>query len=174
MSTTLARARTRLLEGPHRWGTYEINAGRAGVVHYRLAVYPPGTNAIERRALARAREWPIVGGVGALVAIIVFGGTVGPVPLMTAVMAIYVAGIAWTRSRTRHLRRAVRVADAVVVNDGGRNVSRGELSLILTSIASLRALDENSARPNEVAYEARWAEVYRTIGEFSAGSIRQP
>ena len=173
MSTTLARARTRLLEGPHRWGTYDIHAGRAGVVHYRLTVYPPGTNSAERRALTRAREWPIVGAIGALVAIIAFGETVGPALLMTGVLAAYVAGIVWTRSRTRHLSRAVRVVDAVMVNAGGRNVSRGELSLILTSIASLRELDENSARPNEVEYEARWAEVYRSIGESSAESVRQ-
>ena len=159
----LARAQRRLLEGPHRWGSYDVSAGRSGVVHYRLTVYPPGTNAVERRALARARDWPAVGAIGSLLVIVAFGGVIGPAMLMTGVVIVYSLGIAWTRSRTWHLRRDVRVLDAVQVQDGAQRVSRGELALILASIAALRALDDGADRLDGVGYEARWAEIYRSM-----------
>jgi hypothetical protein len=174
MSSKLGLAQRRFFEGPHPWGSYQVNAGRSGVIHYRLTVYAPGTNAAERRVLARARDWPIVGAVGALLAIVVLGKTVGSLPVMTCVVAAYVLGIAWTRVRSRALRSAVRTVDAVKVHDGVRNVSRGELSLIVDSIASLRALDENSAGLTAVDYEARWAEIYRSLDAESGSLVRQP
>ena len=42
----------RALEGRYRWGDFRVGTpGRTGWVTYRLSVYPPGTNASERRAL---------------------------------------------------------------------------------------------------------------------------
>jgi hypothetical protein len=158
----LTRAWRRLLEGPHQWGVYDVTAGRSGVVHYRLTVFPPGTNAAERRALTRARDWPVVGAVCALVAIMGFGQVVGPALLTIGAIVVYALGIVWTRSRTRDIRRSVRTIDAVQVNDGIRNVSRGDLTLILASVAALRTLDENAPGFDAVDYEARWAEIYRS------------
>lgn len=174
MITRLALVRRRLLEGPHPWGGYQVNAGRSGVFHVRLTVYPPGTNSAERRVLARARDWPIVGAAVALLAIVGLGRAVGPVLLMICAAALYVLGIVWTRSRSRQLRNTVRTVDAVSVHDGVHDVSRGELSLIVVSIASLRALDENSTRMTAVDYEARWGEVYRSLATASADPFRKP
>ena len=163
MSTALVRAQRRLLEGPHPWGVYDVTAGRSGVAHYRLSVYPPGTNAAERRSLTRARNWPIVGAACALAAIMGLGEAVGPALLTAVVTVVYALGIVWTRSRTRNIRRSIRTLDAVQVHDGIRDVSRGELTLILASVAAFRSLDESATRLNEVDYEARWAEIYRTL-----------
>ncbi len=166
---TIARAMTRIFEGPHPWGLYEVNASRSGVVHYRLTVFPPGTNAAERRALARARDWPVVGAVAALVAIMIFGESLGPAFTTFAALAVYAIGVVWTRLRSRGIRSAVRSVDAVQVYDGVRNVTRGELGRILVAVATLRTLDEDerAGRIDEVGYEARWAAVYHAVDEGS-------
>jgi hypothetical protein len=160
----LARAARHLLEGPHPWGVYDVNAGRSGLVHYRLTVYPPGTNAAERRALTLARDWPVSGAVCALAAFMVLGDVVRPALLTTAAFVVYTLGIVWTRWRTRKIRPTVHVLDAVQVDDGMRPLARGDLALIQASVTALRTLDDNATRWDAVDYEARWAQVYRSVG----------
>lgn len=127
MTTRLALAQRRLLEGSHPWGSYQVNVSRSGVVHHRLTVYPPGANSAERRALAGARDWPVAGALGALLAIIGLGRSIGSLLLLSCVTVVYLLGIVWTRLRIRRLRLAVRTIDAVNVHNGART-SRGASS----------------------------------------------
>jgi len=144
-----------------------VHAGRFGVVHYRLTVYPPGTNATERRDLTLARDWPALGGAATLLTLIVLGTQASPIGVALGVIVVYAAGIVWTRSRTVTTRCAVRVLDGVRVSDGVREVSRGEFDLIVECVTRLRALDRSSTRSDPVTYEAGWSEVYRTVDAAS-------
>ena len=144
-----------------------MHAGRFGVVHYRLTVYPPGTNATERRDLILARDWPALGGAATLLTLIVLGTQASPIGVALGVIVVYAAGIVWTRSRTVTTRRAVRVLDGVRVSDGVREVSRGDFALIVDCVTRLRALDRRGTRSDPVIYEVGWTEVYRTVDAAS-------
>jgi len=153
--------------GRHPWGVLEVHAGRFGVVHYRLTVYPPGTNATERRDLILARDWPALGGAATLLTLIVLGARPSAFGVALAAIAVWAAGVVWTRSRTATTRRAIRALDGVRVADGVRDVSRGDFDLIVDCVTRLQALDRSGTTSDPVTYEAGWTEVYRMVDAAS-------
>ncbi len=160
-----ARAARRILEGPHEWGRYEASTSRTGATHFRLVVYPPGTSSPERRALMRARDWPLFGALGALLWLAAVGDLLHPLLATAIALAVYTAGVITTRSHTRELRRRVRTVDAVRVFDGVRMTTRGDLRLLQQAASQLHRLDEDAAagRLDRVAYESRWSEIYAAV-----------
>ena len=66
----------RLLDGAHAWGSFDAMVGRYGVRRYRLIVFPPGVSAADRRLLRFWRGWLAGGGLVAMLAVMVVGGSV--------------------------------------------------------------------------------------------------
>jgi hypothetical protein len=161
----LARGLRRVLEGAHPWGRYEASSSRSGATHFRLTVFPPGTNPAERRALARARDWPLIGAIAGLLAIAAFGDEQHPLLVTVVALALYAAGVVVTRSATRALRPRIRTLDAVRVFDGVAMTTRGDLRRLRRAAVALSCLDRDAAagRIDEVEYEARWAAVYEWV-----------
>ncbi len=155
----------RVLEGPHDWGHYEASTSRSGATHFRLLIFPPGTNAAERRAFARARDWPLVGAIVALVWLSVAGDEVHPLVATVIALAVYTAGILATRWRTRAFRARVRRVHAVRFFDGVAMTTRGDLRLLQRAAVELHALDvdADSGELDRVAYEARWSAIYDRV-----------
>jgi hypothetical protein len=54
---------SRMLDGEHVWGAFEVGPGRSGFKKFRLVVLPPGISAVERRYVRLARSWPTWGAV---------------------------------------------------------------------------------------------------------------
>jgi hypothetical protein len=129
--------------------------------HYRLSVYPPGTNLSQRRALTFRRRWPWVGiVVGILVAIATtsdWGFLLGA--------AVYAGGFlvaAWMTSQIRPQIRKLHVSVAVA---GGAREVFGDAEQFTKASGALaeldRALEDQEITP--VQYELGWAAVYESI-----------
>lgn len=66
--------------------------GRYGVRHYRLVIYPPGTNTADRRLARVWRAWPIGGVVLVLLAVVLLGSAVSsPRTVLAVALAAYVS-----------------------------------------------------------------------------------
>jgi hypothetical protein len=63
MQTTspLRRRWMRLIDGERAWGSIDVLPDRFGVTRYRLLVYPPGIDRVERRWVRLARGWVLWG-----------------------------------------------------------------------------------------------------------------
>lgn len=154
---------TRLLEGRHVWGWYQISApGRGGWVIIKVAVYPPGTNAEERRALTFLRNWRSLGAVLGCFALIVFGAAVPAAVLVPMVIGCYTLGILVARHWSRGVRNRVRQVNAAsYFKDGTHEV--GAYQVVSATIRRLEALDEQRASISPAAYERSWAEIYEAL-----------
>jgi hypothetical protein len=105
----LGRVAVRALEGPHRWGWSDIRpSNRSGWLTVRVAVYPPGTNAAERRILTFARNWPWLSAAIILLTILMLGADMRPVIFVPVAAGAYAGSIVLVMRRTRRLRRHVR------------------------------------------------------------------
>jgi hypothetical protein len=80
----------RLLDGAHLWGSFDATVGRYGLRRYRLIIFPPGSTTTDRRLLRLCRGWPVGGGVLALFAVMLVGGS--PDSLLVAAAAYLTVG----------------------------------------------------------------------------------
>jgi hypothetical protein len=89
-----ARWFTRLLDGDHPWGSYDVKISQYAVRRYRLIIYPPGTATADRRLARLRRGWPL-GGAVLIVFAIMIGDAVSspytvPAVAITACLCIHV------------------------------------------------------------------------------------
>jgi hypothetical protein len=66
-----ARWFSRLLDGDHAWGFYDVKISQYAVRRYRLIIYPPGIATADRRLARLQRGWPLAGAVLILLAIMI-------------------------------------------------------------------------------------------------------
>jgi hypothetical protein len=164
-----------VLEGRSAWGTIEVpnlaDITRRGWGRYRLTVYPPGTNAAERRRLGFYRAWAGWGALAALLAEIVFADLRSPRALV-AIAVVYLAGAVAGNVRSRRLRAELRQVSVIVTCLAGDTRTIGEPQLLRRSLTRLEELDEAShaGRLGPVQFEAGWAEVYNSLDE----PVRRP
>jgi hypothetical protein len=167
LPAVLRRAATRLTEGPHRWGGIDVNpGGRGGWNRTRLVVFPPGTNAAERRRLAVARAWPVAGAVLAILVLVVLD----PLPQLVSFLAaavFYVLGFVGAALLTRRIRPGVRTLSTSIVAVGGGVTCYGDARLLHEIANAFAELDDDAAAGlvAPVEYEARWAELYGLVPE---------
>jgi hypothetical protein len=162
-----ARAAIRVTEGPHRWGGLDVNpGGRGGWSRTRLVVYPPGTNAAERRRLSAWRAWPVLGAFLAILMLVALASLPQLVSFFGAV-AFYVLGFVATGVWTRRLRPRIRTLTTSVVTVGGGITCYGDVRLLHRIANDFVELDDDVAagRVSPVEYEARWAELYARVPE---------
>ena len=135
---------------------------RFGGRHYRLVVFPPGTDDRERWLLRTARWWP---GGGALLATTAYGVLGGPLglPLALALAAAVFAGpLLPLRHAVRRARRDLSVVHAEYVwgPSGAADLAlcRQVVSLSSTLTDAERALDRGELTPLD--FQRIWGEVH--------------
>ncbi|MET0805564.1 MAG: DUF6611 family protein [Lacisediminihabitans sp.] len=166
------------LEGHHPWGTLDVpnpvDLGRRGWGRYRLRVYPPGTNATERRALTFHRRWPVGGGIAALFAELIVGTLWAPTAATVAILSVYLGGIALGLLNTRGLRSRVRSITVVVTELSGERHRFGDIALYEASVRHLLELDRRMSAGEivHVQHEAGWAVVYNSLEDSPIRSHR--
>ena len=159
-------AHTRLLEGRYLWGDFRSGPpGRTGWRNYRLTVYPPGTNAAERRSLQFWYSWPLVGALLSIVTVVVAGGEVRPELLIPAVAFGYLAGILVGGVLTRGIRGAVRRLYVAQFPENGRITTLGDVATLGRAVSALTELDErlSAGEVTMLEYENQWWSVYDSL-----------
>jgi hypothetical protein len=151
------------------WGSLEVSdpvsARRSGLTRYRLEIFPPGTNADERRRLHRFRQWRLWGALVALVSsFLIEAWSPGwQWPLYVAV--VYIAGLIIGLHLTSGLRRAIRTLTVATISLGGSIYVEGDLGLLERCVTELEELDgdrrDGSVTP--LAYELAWSELYERL-----------
>jgi hypothetical protein len=152
------------------WGSLDVtdvaSARRSGMTRYRLEIFPPGTNSIERRQLRHFRAWRLWGAPIALIGEFLVG-TVWPGwqgPLYLAVT--YFAGLLLWLKLTQRLRKATRVVHVATILVGGRTHVEGNIELLESCATEFESLDRARAARSidPVQYETAWAALYARLG----------
>ena len=87
---------------------------RHGASIVRMTMVPT-LSAAERAAWIAAREWPVLGAVAALIAVVAFGTRLTPAQLDPLMVSGYLAGFLVTRSAARAIRRSLVRLEVVTV-----------------------------------------------------------
>ncbi len=158
----------RVLDGKHPWGYFEATRlSRGAWMRERLTVFPPGTNAAERRALTFHREWPVIGAILAMFAMVLFGSVLQPFPSCVLAFALYGVGVWLTTRATRRLRAASRCLMVITIGFDGSATSFGNIRSMKAARLALERLerDHRDGLLTPVRYEAEWASIYRAIDD---------
>ncbi|MCU1529152.1 MAG: hypothetical protein JWP75_2915 [Frondihabitans sp.] len=164
----LRRVAIRAAEGPHQWGGIDVSpGGRGGWRRTRLVVFPPGTNAAERRRLSVWRAWPVVGAFLAILVLV----ALAPLPQLVSfsgAAVFYLLGFVGAAFLTRRIRSRVRTLAVSVVAVGGGVTCNGDARLLQEIVNAFADLDDdaNAGHLSPVAYEARWADLYDRLPEL--------
>jgi hypothetical protein len=145
-----------------RWGSLGGGPVRVGGRHYRLVVFPPGTDDRERWLLRVWRGWPVVGALLTLVAVAQLGGTVGlPLALVLA-GTLFLGPFLWLRHTLRRQRRDLVVVDAEFLFGPGTaaDLARCKHVVKLSSrlIDAERALDDGAL--TLLDFQRIWGDVH--------------
>ncbi|QWT24452.1 hypothetical protein KPL76_03365 [Subtercola sp. PAMC28395] len=165
LGNLVGRGLVAVCEGPNRWGRVDVTpTGRTTWNRTRLTVYPPGTNAAERRALQLHRNWPVAGAVVALFVMLALSSW-PPLAAAAVAVSVYGAGLMTAQALTRRIRPQVRRLVVVTVPIGGRIESLGDIGSFTAAIDRLHALDELRRRGaiTPAEHEAGWAEIYSAL-----------
>jgi hypothetical protein len=145
-----------------RWGSLVGGPVRLGGRHYRLVVYPPGTDERERRLLQTWRWWP---GGGALLATTTLGVLSDPVGLPIALVLAVTLFLGPFLALRRILRRprrdmAVVHAEYLYGPSAAADLARCRrlVSLGSTLIDAEQALDRGELTP--VGFQLVWGDVH--------------
>ncbi|MHC5794877.1 DUF6611 family protein [Lacisediminihabitans sp. FW035] len=176
------RVKTRL-QGPHPWGHFEVAPLSRGLwTRERLTVYPPGTTAAERRLHGIFRNWPLVGSVAALFAMMALGVVLSPLLAFMVAFALYGASVWYGARATRRLREAsIQLVVVRVAVDGGISCW-GNVASMAAARTAFAALDDRAVhgRLTPAQYESEWATIFLTLddcrpalaGELEEGLLR--
>lgn len=156
----------RKLEGENAWGYFEVAPLSRGLwMRERLTVFPPGTTAAECRAVVLHRNWPVVGAVVALFAMIGFGVVLAPFGAFLVAFALYGVGILLSARATHRVRReSVRLVVITVAVSGGAS-SYGNVQSMSMARSAFESLDIR-ARDEDLTpaqYEREWASIFQAL-----------
>jgi MFS family permease len=148
------------------WGGLEVSdpvsARRSGMTRYRLEIFPPGTNADERRGLLRFRQWRLWGALVALVGSFLIEAWLPGWQWPLYVAVAYVAGLIIGLHLTSDLRRATRTLTVATIALGGSTYVEGDLGLLESCVTELEELDSDrrGGSVTPLAYELAWSGLY--------------
>lgn len=149
------------------WGILDVcPTDRTGwVIRHELIVYPPGTNAAERRAYRFWHLWPAVGVIVAVAAMGLSSVVVPDAWCLAVAAVIYLAGFAVALGPTRRVRRGLhrRVAYSGHFTEG--RSTRGDIVTLERAALDLIDLDRARERGecDPVHYELAWADAWREL-----------
>jgi hypothetical protein len=161
-----------ILDGRRAWGSLDIAPTRLGVTHYRLTVFPPGLDPVERRMLRAWRAWPTWGAVCWLLGQLALGSVATPAADFVVSTAVYLGIGAVLFGRVCGVRSQVR--GLCVVRIAGYADPRAEA--LYAELCSLTAaLDDADARLQQgllpaAGHEAAWWQVYDRLGHDGPGA----
>jgi hypothetical protein len=127
-----------------------------------LEVFPPGTDAIERRQLQRFRQWRVWGALTALVADVVVGSAWHGWQAPLFIAAVYLAGLVIGAHATKRLRKGIHTLNVATILVGGTTHAEGDLALLESCVVELEQLDRGHAEGQigPVEYERAWTNIY--------------
>ncbi|PZE64817.1 SoxR reducing system RseC family protein [Curtobacterium sp. MCBD17_021] len=162
--TVVGAVRTRVVDGPHRWGRLDVRpVGRTMWATRTLVVYPPGTDRRERALLRAAHSWPLAG----LVLTGVVAVTWTAAPALGAVVGLvgYALGFLVLRWATRRVRPLVRALTVTTFHGNGRPEVHGDARLMAVALGALSSGEDElrAGRTDPVGFEAVWAEVWNAL-----------
>lgn len=160
--------------GGHRWGSLHGGQLFYGGRHYRLVVYPPGTDGRERLLLRAWLACPLTGTISAAVIVLLLTNLVGTPTALAAGAALWVAGYLGLRHQVRRQRSHLCVVHAEYLNGAG---TRAEFDRCrqLVDLASTLAAAESAATRDEVSqveFECLWGVVHAQARALTAPSSR--
>jgi hypothetical protein len=154
---------SRLLDGAHRWGSFDATVGRYGIRRYWLSIYPPGSSTTDRRLARLRRGWPITGAVLGLLAVMLFGDVAAsPDAVLGYAVAAYAGIGALLFLRAGPARVQVRSLSIILMPN--RPYGRERVGYVewLTMVRMLTRADDMLATGaiSLVEHEAIWWEAY--------------
>ena len=157
-----ARWFSRLLDGDHPWGSYDVKISQYAVRRYRLIIYPPGTATADRRLARLRRGWPLAGGVLILFAIMI-GDAVSmpytvPAVAITAYVSIYVLLSLLAGPKRVQVKSLSLVLIPATTDEDERRRYREWKTLTDMLIRADGMLETGAISP--VEYEAIWWQAY--------------
>jgi hypothetical protein len=157
-----ARWFSRLLDGDHPWGSYDVKLSQYAVRRYRLIIYPPGTATADRRLARLRRGWPLAGGVLILFAIMI-GDAVSmpytvPAVAITAYVSIYVLLSLLAGPKRVQVKSLSLVLIPATTDEDERRRYREWKTLTHMLIRADGMLETGAISP--VEYEAIWWQAY--------------
>ncbi|AEV73930.1 hypothetical protein MycrhN_3407 [Mycolicibacterium rhodesiae NBB3] len=168
----LRRGWQRALDGERLWGSVEIRPDRFGVKRYRLAVYPPGMNAAERRRVRVARGWPLWGAAVWILTEIALSQSTGPWTALAISTAAVLSAGAVTMVMAGEPRRRIRTMHACSMAGFDDPVTVATVKKIRIFAGRLLEADDalNDARLTPAEHEMLWWRVYDEVGAYQAAA----
>jgi hypothetical protein len=171
ISARLRRCLSRLLDGNHPWGSFDVRLGCHGWCRsYRLVVFPPGIGALDRRLVRLWRGWPAWGAVLWLLAAICLSRALPPAIVLTLALTGYVGVGALLFVLAGKVRSQVRSLSVTVSTDSldgyldrraeATYAAWNELVGILTHADAMR--EQGAISP--VEHELAWWDAYDRMG----------
>jgi Family of unknown function (DUF6611) len=152
-----------LLDGAHRWGSFDATVGRYGVRRYRLTIYPPGRTTADRQLTRLWRGWPITGAALVLLAVMLLGNvSASPNTVLGYALAAYLGIGALLFLRAGPARVHVRSVAITLMPHGADARERRRYVEWQTMVRMLTRADDMLAAGaiSLVEHEATWWEAY--------------
>lgn len=162
--TLVGTVRTRIVDGPHRWGRLDVRpVGRTMWATRTLVVHAPGTDRREGMLLRAVRVWPFVGLV--LAGAVTVAAQSAPAAGAAVGLGLYALVHVLLLRATRRLRPLVRQLTVTTFHGNGRPEVHGDVDLFAVSVDALTAYEDalRAGRVDAVAFEAAWAHVWNAL-----------
>jgi hypothetical protein len=155
---------SRLLDGDYVWGSIDVSLTRYGVTRYRLVVFPPGIDRVERRLLRGLRAWPTWGVALWLLSLCVCSALT-PWARFTLPSLAWLGIGAFLFARAGALRARIRVLSVTRVAglpDPQGAATYAEMNTLVTALRSADHL-RDAAGLSTAEHEAVWWQVYERL-----------
>jgi hypothetical protein len=130
--------------------------------HYRLVVYPPGTDDHERLLLRAGQWWPGGGPFIGLATFAVLADLVGPSFALVLGAVLFIGPLLWLRHRARRQRRDLCVVHAEYLFGPGTPLDLARCKRVVSLSSRLteaeHALDRGELTP--VDFQRIWGDVH--------------
>lgn len=163
---------TLVLDGRHGWGSVDTSPTRHGVTRYRLVVFPPGIDPVERRLLRAWRAWPTWGAVLWVLAQIVVGTFLTPAAALLGSSVAYLAVGGVLFAQVAELRTRVRTLAVVRMAGYPDPHSAATFTELKALVAELCSADARlqAGESSAADHEATWWRVYERLDRALHGS----
>jgi hypothetical protein len=172
-SRAFAQWWTLVLDGRHDWGSVDASPTRHGVTRYRLVVFPPGIDTVERRLLRAWRAWPTWGAVLWVVSQIVLSAVLTPGAAFAVSTITYLASGLFLFARVAELRSRVRTLTVVRIAGYPDQRSAAMFTELKSLVAALCHADSQRAggQSSPADHESTWWRVYDRLGQNHPGPV---
>jgi hypothetical protein len=145
-----------------RWGSLAGGPVRFGGRHYRLVVYPPGTDDRERWLLRTAQWWPAGGALLAVTAFGILGDRFGLPAAFLLAAVLFLGPLLTLRHAVRRARRDLSVVHAEYVWGPGSAADLARCRRVVWLSSTLtdaeHALDRGELTP--IDFQRIWGDVH--------------